>query len=445
MEINNKKEINLKQMSRIAIIVSVALVLMLIIGIVVSNTTGLKQIKESTTVELGSVQEFALNVDEFFQIDEKQKEKVKVDVSTVDVTKAGDYEVTVTYKKKEYAITVIVEDTTAPKVSLSQRYIFTNDIAALSDFSAIVHEAKDASELTYKLVRFEKKKELVEVNDLELRNLTEGAVAFAKAEDALAVGSEEIPTDAGIYRSVLEIADVHGNASYEEVVVILDTTGAKIEDTPDKTITVSKDKLAEEPEIDKSDYIINDNVDGKITEENINCTLELRDEEKHEWLVHVSYTDRAGNDSNATFLITVKEEKKKPNTTTKQESTQDSGTSKQEESDKQVNNQDVSTKEPSGDENEINPYQQKVIDAGYGNVVDWGDGTYGVLVHSDYTANGKNGRDILQEYLAEKDLEIVKSQAGIIDEDNDWYIYTAYEVRELTKLEWEDEEIEWIE
>jgi len=207
MEINNKKEINLKQMSRIAIIVSVALVLMLIIGIVVSNTTGLKQIKESTTVELGSVQEFALNVDEFFQIDEKQKEKVKVDVSTVDVTKAGDYEVTVTYKKKEYAITVIVEDTTAPKVSLSQRYIFTNDIAALSDFSAIVHEAKDASELTYKLVRFEKKKELVEVNDLELRNLTEGAVAFAKAEDALAVGSEEIPTDAGIYRSVLEIAD----------------------------------------------------------------------------------------------------------------------------------------------------------------------------------------------------------------------------------------------
>ena len=426
-----KEKISLKQMSRVAIIVSVVLVLILVIGIIISNVTGIKQIKDSTNVEFGSVAELSLNAKDFFDVKNDIAAKITFDTSKVDLNKVGEYEAYAKYNNKQYTIKVVVEDTTAPKVTMENRYIFTNDIAALSDFSAIVHEAKDASELTYKLVRFEKKKELVEVNDLELRNLTEGAVAFPKAEDALLVGTEEVPTQPGIYRSVLEIADVHGNASYEEVVVILDTTGAKIEDTPDKTITVSKDKLSEEPEVDKSDYIINDNVDGKIAEENINCTLELRDEEKHEWLVHVSYTDRAGNDSNATFLITVKEEQKKQNITTKQESTQDSGASKQEESDKPVNNQDVSTWEPTGDENEISPYMQMLIDAGYGVVVDYGDGTYGVLTHNDGTVDGKTGGQILREYLAALDLEATHIYGGVIDQDDDWYSYTAENVREL--------------
>ncbi len=55
------------------------------------------------------------------------------------------------------------------------------------------------------------------------------------------------------------------------------------------------------------DYVISDNVDGDIPSENINCELELRDAEKHEWLVYVSYVDRAGNSSEAKFLIIVEE------------------------------------------------------------------------------------------------------------------------------------------
>lgn len=71
-----------------------------------------------------------------------------------------------------------------------------------------------------------------------------------------------------------------------------------------------------------------------------------------------------------------------------------------------------------------------LIDVGYGNVVDWGDGTYSVLVHSDYITNGKDGYRILIEYL----------------EANDWYWYSVDEVREKDPMEdyWEDEEIEWI-
>lgn len=427
----NKKSLDLKKMSRMAGIVAVVLAVVLVIGIILSNMTGLKQIKESTTVELGSVQEFALNVDEFFQVDEKQKAKVKVDVSAVDVTKTGEYEAKVTYNKKDYAITVIVEDTTAPKVTMGNRYLFTNDVAAVSDFSSMVTQVEDASETTTKLVRFEKTKGLVEVNDLELRNLTEGVTSFVTAEKALAVGSEEIPTEPGIYSGVLEIADARGNVAYEEVVVILDTTGAKIEDTPDKTITVTKDKLAEEPEVDKSDYIINDNVDGKIAGDNIHTTLELRDEAKHEWLVHVSYTDRAGNNSNATFLITVKEEQKKQNTnkntTTKQEST------------KQQSSEQPASKPEGSNESELTADQQKLVDAGYGNVVDFGDGTYGVLTHNDGTVDGVYGGDILREYLKALGLTPHRVYGGIIDDENDWHCYIAENIEELPDTGGEDD------
>lgn len=314
----------------------------------------------------------------------------------------------------------LIVDTTALKVELACRYVFTNNVAE-ADLSTMIGSIEDASEYITKLIRFERTENLKELDENALKSLIEQINTHAKAEDLLKIGTEEVPTEEGIYRAVLEIADTHGNAAYEEVIVIVDMTGAKIEDVADKTVPVSKENLSAEPVVDKSDYIIRDNVDGRIAEDKIITELELRDEAIHEWLVHVSYVDRAGNESEADFLIIVKEE-----------CTSQSGNSNSDTNDKPENNLDVSTWNPEEyDENEINPYQQKIIDAGYGNVVDWGDGTYSVLVHADYTANGKDGYDILKEYLAERDWEIVQSYAGIIDEDDDWYVYSVSEVREL--------------
>lgn len=261
-------------------------------------------------------------------------------------------------------------------------------------------------------------------------------------EELKAIGTADLPTEPGIYRGIVEIADVHGNAAYEEVYVILDKTGAVIEDVADKTITVSAENLAAEPAVDKSEYHITDNVDGKIAVDDITCELELRDEAKHEWLVHVSYTDRAGNESKADFLITVTEgtaatQNGNGSASNNGGNTGNGGSSNQgsnsntDTNKKPTNNQDTSTWVPTDDENVISPWMQMVIDAGYGNVVDFGDGSYGVLTHNDGYVNGKDGGDILREYLAAMDLEPQNVSGGVIDQDDDYYWYIADNVREL--------------
>lgn len=455
--IETKKEnISLKQMSRIAAIAGGVLGAMLMISITVSNVVGLNQIKESINVEVGTVTELQLKAKDFFKVDDKTAKKVKFDTSNVDLNKVGEYKAIAKCDGKEYSIKVIVEDTKAPKVSMAQRYIFTNDIAALKDFSAIVKEVKDASKTTAKLVRFEKIKDLAEVNDLELRNVTEGATAFAKAEDALAVGTETVPTEVGIYRSVLEIKDAYENASYEEVIVILDTTAAIITDVADQTVNVSKDKLNEQPEVRKSLYSATDNVDGYIAGDKLTYEVTCRDEAKHEWIVKVSYTDRAGNVSAGEFLITVKEKKTSNNSGSNAGGASNSGSGSN-----GGNNSNSGSNgggsalnggyDPADTDRDgtvstdeqmsyITPEKQACIDAGYGVVVELQGGEmYAVLMKSNtHTINGKRGSDILREYLAERGLE--GDVGGCwIEPDNEWYWFQAEDVHEIP----EDDASNW--
>ena len=444
LEILEKKETKI-------IAVIIAVILVIIAGVILFNQNNLKQTKSSLEHEAGK--SLTMNAQDYFDVDDKTAAEITFDISKVDVNTVGEYKATASYRNKNYTIEVNVVDTTAPKVNLAHRYVFTND-AANADITSILDSVYDASEYTVELVRFERSGNLSVMDEKSLNALVQTINTAATDEELKAVGTTEVPTEQGIYRGIVEVSDIYGNTAYEEIYVILDKEGARIEDVPDKVVEASAENLAAEPAVDKSEYQIKDNVDGKIATDDITCRLELRDEEKHEWLVYVSHVDRAGNESNATFLITVKEAS---TTTGNTQSTSQSGTSQGGNSSSQsgsgtanngnssnqgsssntetnktpTNNQDTSTWVPTDDENVISPYMQMLIDAGYGNVVDWGNGSYGVLVHSDYTANGKYGLDILDEYLAARDLESVKSGAGIIDEDDDWYFYEVTEVREL--------------
>lgn len=54
----------------------------------------------------------------------------------------------------------------------------------------------------------------------------------------------------------------------------------------------------------------------------------------------------------------------------------------------------------------LTPSEQTLIDAGYGTVVLLPTGNYGVLMpNAEHTINGKNGGDLLTEYLTEKGLK----------------------------------------
>ena len=95
----------------IAIIVAVALGLFLIVDIVISNGSKITQIKDSIKVEVGTQTELQLDAKDYFDVNDDEK-KISFDTSKVDLNHVGEYKIIVTYKKEEYIIKVIVEDTT---------------------------------------------------------------------------------------------------------------------------------------------------------------------------------------------------------------------------------------------------------------------------------------------------------------------------------------------
>ena len=313
-----------------------------------------------------------------------------------------------------------ITDTSAPVVKLSNRYLFTNDITQIS-LDNLLTEDSDSTEWSARLIRFKKYSPLEILNETTLKNLVETIPLPAYTPELEQLGTQTIPTEEGIYRAVMEISDIHGNYTLEEIFVIYDTTGAYIEDTPDKTITVKKENLNQEPIIDKNDYIITDNVDGKISSENIMCTLELRDEKKHEWLVHVSYTDRAGNESKSDFLIIVKE---------KTSETINANENKNNDTKEETKPPLIENTSPYSNES-LSPNQQKVVNAGFGMVVKLDSDYYAVLTHGDGCVDGKTGGELLREHLAEKGLIPQNVSGGWIDPDNDWYCWIAQKLISL--------------
>lgn len=493
---------NKKKVFAALAVVMISVTALIVISFMQKNT--IEQTKDAVVIEAG--QELKLEAVDFFNVTEEQKEKVVFHTEDVDVNTVGTYEMRAVFQNKTFTIEVTVEDTTPPEVTFGNRCIFTNGTKQIEQVE-IVEGIYDASEYTLNLIRFEKKENLKILDEIVLKSLTDAIPLPCDEAELKVMGTEEFPQEEGIYRAVMEIVDIHGNATYEEVVMILDKTAARIEEVADKVLEVDKENLTTKPEVNPADYVITDNVDGKIEQENIVCELELRDEEKHEWLVHVSHADRAGNESKAEFLITVAEKQEQVavntetessenqntqtantgvsstgtsnrgnnntgkensgssntgnsgNTNSESSNTNNNGASDSQE-DKQPSNEQNSnngtTNEttkpdnssnknenewtPTDDEDDISPWEQKVIDAGYGNVVDFGDGSYGVLTHNDGYVNGKRGGEILREYLAERGLEPQNVSGGVIDEDDDWRWYIADNVRELIT---EDDEEFW--
>ena len=417
-------------------------VIVIVIGMIITiNNFSITQTNEEYTHEVG--QELVPQVEDFFDVKEDKQEKVKFDTSAVDVNTVGTYDVPVSYYGKDFHITVNVADTTKPMVEFKERIVFANDVAN-PNFAYTFEGIYDASEYTTKLIRFEHFSNLERVDDNLIDRLTDEILVPCKDEEMLALGTEEVPTEEGIYRAVLEIADIHGNARLEEVYLVLDKTGAKIEDVPDKVIKVAKDKISEKPEVDMSDYTVTDLVDGKIKSADLSCELELRDEAKHEWISHVSYTDRAGNESKADFLITVKETTKKEesnsssasntgNTTTTKPIVSAGTDPADADGDGVVTNEELGSY--------ISPMEQAVLDAGYGVVVDHGDGSYSVLTPPDGYVNGVHGFDILYNYLASMGLDARSGYGGHIGGPTDDLAFTLCDIVPLVT---EDDPNFWV-
>lgn len=463
-------KINIKDIKNSAIgAVAICLVL-LILGIALGSTREkITQKKTEVTVELGSTMQLHFDATDFFDVDIQKANKFSFDTSKVDLAKVGKYEVTATYNKETFLITVDVVDTTKPEVEMAERVVFTNDIEkANAGITEMIASIKDESEYTAKLIRFEKKDVLSTMDEFAVKKLEESIIDFGTDKEALALGTQEIPTQPGIYRCTLEIADVHKNAAYREVYVILDTTPAIINEVEDQTITVVKEKLSEKPVIDLTLYKGYDEVDGTLTSDQLFIEVLLKDEAEHEWTVAVSYTDRAGNESKSEFFVKVEEEKELSSGNNNQKPESNSGNNNNNSGNNQGNNgnQNKPADKPSGggsnnnteydprDTNKdgyvssdeemryITPAKQKCIDAGYGVVVEQDGGEwYAVLMKSgEHQINGKDGWTILNEYLKEHDLYAEHLGGCWINSDNEWFWYIAEEITQMPEGTYDEED-----
>ena len=214
-----------------------------------------KQINDSVTIEAGD--ELVLEASDFFE----SEDGIEFDDSAVDTSKVGEYEVTATYKNKEFNIKVDVVDTTAPEFELVQDSIVTNDVGSL-DAESLIASIEDVSDTT-----------------AELKFETE-------------------PEEDGEYEASVVVTDEYGNSSEKSITVVLDTTAPTISGVENET--VKQADVTVEPTIDFSKYSAEDSRDGVVE-----CETSMEKTGDKEYTVTVTATDEAGNVATETAVVKV--------------------------------------------------------------------------------------------------------------------------------------------
>lgn len=248
-----------------------------------------KQIKDSVTIEAG--EELSLEAEDFFD----STDGITFDTTDVDTSKVGEYEVTATYKNKEYSITVSVKDPTAPEFELVQDSIVTNDVGSL-DAESLIASVEDVSKTTAEL-KF-----------------------------------DEEPKEDGDYTASVVVTDEYGNSAEKSIGVAVDTTAPAINGVKDETVSA-------EPTVDSLHYTAEDSRDGEVS---VETSIEKTDDS--EYTVTAVAKDEAGNEAKETATLTLVEEKK---TTAKSQSTGKSNSASQ--STSQAPAQEAAAEAPASD------------------------------------------------------------------------------------------------
>ena len=228
-----------------------------------------KQINDSVTVEAGEA--LSLKAEDYFS----SADGITFDTTDVDTSKVGEYEVTATYKNKEYSITVSVKDTTAPEFELVQDSIVTNDVDSL-DAESLITSVEDVSKTTAEL-KF-----------------------------------DEEPVEDGDYTASVVVTDEYGNSAEKSISVAVDTTAPVISGVKDETVSV-------EPTVDSLHYTAEDSRDGEVS---VETSIEKTGDS--EYTVTAVAKDEAGNEAKETATLTLVEKKtasNDSNSTAKNQST----------------------------------------------------------------------------------------------------------------------------
>lgn len=404
-------------------------IVILAAAIFIRINSGQVRIKNKTiTIEAGAQLDVA--PEDLVKAEEEVMKELKLDTSKVDTGKVGTYSIVLSHKKKTYKIKVSVVDTTAPKVTFAQRYLFTNDLSAC-DISKMYQSVTEYSTYDSVFTSFEKTQELEEMTADKLTALEETIVEPCDQKALAEKTSQTVPEEEGVYRAVVKLEDTYKNACYEEVFVILDRTAPVIEDHEDEVRTT--EDLNTKPTVDPGSYRITDNADGTFAGSDITCEVELTDENNHVYINHVSCTDRAGNVATADFQITLVKGKDTGKTTASS-GNKNQGTAGGTSADSNSSSKNSGTQSASSDyveEDELTEGEKLAVKAGYYQVVVDSDGAYFVLVKN--ADEFEKGDQLIVDYLAKmgyEDLNMNGHNLGGPNWNGKDYIVVCTRIRE---------------
>ena len=206
---------------------------------------GPKQLSKSVTVELGK--EDGIKVTDILDVSKDKAKDVKVDTKKVNFYKEGKYDVTLTYDKKEYKITVKIKDTVAPEATAKESIIVQTGTAVhVTDCLDAVTEASGNIK-----AEFETKPEADNAQGTETTESTEKAESTESTEkaesteaQAISVGDVNLSSNdeityvtAGDYDNNIVVTDNAGNETKVPVKISV-INAPTINGVTDKTITV---------------------------------------------------------------------------------------------------------------------------------------------------------------------------------------------------------------
>lgn len=258
-----------------------------------SRTPKVSQTNTTMTMEIGNA--FVFNIGDYFSYDDDSAIKegsYTVDSSAVNTQKPGSYDVKVVFGEKddakEYTVTVSVEDTTAPELTLKESdyvlYVLINDLKEDFDASEYV-SVKDATSTTTK-VSYRKLGNMTVLSDEALNKY-----AGMKADED--VNDEKD----GYYEMTVTVTDEGNNSASVSILAVCDATapvllfnGKEVKDGD----TIS----AKNPE--NVQFTAKDNCAGDISSEDV---VYAYNKDAKTATVHVY--DRVSNKTEITVKVTV--------------------------------------------------------------------------------------------------------------------------------------------
>lgn len=213
----------------------------------------IQPIKDTVTTELG--EEMSTKAADYVTGEKDILKDTKVDVSKVDVTNIGTYDMTVTYDKEVEKIKVEVKDTVAPEVTTDELHLqagqpfdVTSAVSVKEYSGNVTLSVADHAVTAEEVVGTEEMASTEEAVSTEEATEAVDSTEAVKGEKPLKVNTVYIQYDeAGEYDNTLTATDDSGNKSETSIHIVVEAAADGELVTPEETETVASNDKANEP------------------------------------------------------------------------------------------------------------------------------------------------------------------------------------------------------